>query len=184
MKKIVMTWQIVFIKHHCEGWVYHTFIIVKYLVFVSEILLYIIETHHFAPQVEPRGIDKGKSLRWESCVGRIMKCTPPHWTVKDTLQQLILNNSVCWRGRCRPNFPALSIISFFPVSITVSQCSLFLCLHELLFVGLGVMVLNTTFNIISVISWRSVLLVEETGVPGENHRPITDKLQHIMLHRA
>ena len=27
------------------------------------------------------------------------------------------------------------------------------------------MVLNTTFNNISVISWRSVLLVEETGVP-------------------
>jgi len=31
------------------------------------------------------------------------------------------------------------------------------------------MVLNTTFNNISVISWRSVLLVEETG---ENHRPV------------
>jgi hypothetical protein len=34
-----------------------------------------------------------------------------------------------------------------------------------------VMVLNATFNNISVISWRSVLLVEETGVPGENHHP-------------
>ena len=33
------------------------------------------------------------------------------------------------------------------------------------------MVFNATFNNISVISWRSVLLVEETGVPGENHRP-------------
>jgi len=28
------------------------------------------------------------------------------------------------------------------------------------------MVFNTTFNNISVISWRSVLLVEKTGVPG------------------
>ena len=27
------------------------------------------------------------------------------------------------------------------------------------------------FNNFSNISWRSVLLVEETGVPGENHRP-------------
>ena len=35
-----------------------------------------------------------------------------------------------------------------------------------------VMVFNATFNNISVISWRSVLLVEETGVPGENHRPV------------
>jgi hypothetical protein len=34
-----------------------------------------------------------------------------------------------------------------------------------------VMVLNATFNNISIISWRSILLVEETGVLGENHRP-------------
>jgi hypothetical protein len=33
-----------------------------------------------------------------------------------------------------------------------------------------VMVFNATFNNISAISWQSVLLVEETGVPGENHR--------------
>jgi hypothetical protein len=31
-----------------------------------------------------------------------------------------------------------------------------------------VMVFHGTFNNISVISWRSVLLLEETGVPGEN----------------
>jgi hypothetical protein len=30
------------------------------------------------------------------------------------------------------------------------------------------MVLNVTFNNISVISCRSVLLVEETGVPGKD----------------
>jgi len=34
------------------------------------------------------------------------------------------------------------------------------------------MVFNATFNNISAILWRSVLLVEETGVPGENHRPV------------
>jgi hypothetical protein len=28
---------------------------------------------------------------------------------------------------------------------------------------------NASFNNISVISWQSVLLVEETGVPEENH---------------
>jgi hypothetical protein len=33
------------------------------------------------------------------------------------------------------------------------------------------MVFNATFNNILVISWLSVLLVEEIGVPGENHRP-------------
>jgi len=31
------------------------------------------------------------------------------------------------------------------------------------------MVFNTTFNNISVILWQSVLLVEETGGPEENH---------------
>ena len=30
---------------------------------------------------------------------------------------------------------------------------------------------NAIFNNISVILWRSVLLVEETRVPRENHRP-------------
>jgi len=54
------------------------------------------------------------------------------------------------------------------------------------------MVLNATFNNISVtgILWRSVLLVEETGVPAENHRSaasaciVTDELYHIMLYRV
>ena len=33
------------------------------------------------------------------------------------------------------------------------------------------MVFKATFNNISVISWLSVLLVEEVGVPAENHGP-------------
>ena len=33
-------------------------------------------------------------------------------------------------------------------------------------------VFNATFNNISVTSWRSVLLVEETRAPRENHRPV------------
>jgi hypothetical protein len=37
--------------------------------------------------------------------------------------------------------------------------------------GLRVMMFNATFNTISVISKRSVLLEEETEVPGENHWP-------------
>jgi hypothetical protein len=34
------------------------------------------------------------------------------------------------------------------------------------------MVFNATFNNISVILWWLVLLMEETGVPGENQRPV------------
>jgi len=49
------------------------------------------------------------------------------------------------------------------------------------------MVFNATFNNISVISWRSVLLVEETRGPGENHRPVASHwqtLSHNVVHLA
>ena len=35
--------------------------------------------------------------------------------------------------------------------------------------------LNAIFNNISAISWRSILLVKETGGPGENHRPVASQ---------
>jgi hypothetical protein len=38
---------------------------------------------------------------------------------------------------------------------------------------------NATFNNISVISWPSVLLVEETEVPRENHRPVASHWQTL-----
>ncbi len=41
------------------------------------------------------------------------------------------------------------------------------------------MVFNAIFNNISVISWRSVLLVEETGVPGETHQTAASQLQNV-----
>ena len=52
--------------------------------------------------------------------------------------------------------------------------------------GVSVMVFNATFSNISVASRLSVLLVEETEVPGENHRPsqVTDKLYYLMLYRV
>jgi hypothetical protein len=38
---------------------------------------------------------------------------------------------------------------------------------------------NATFSNISVKSWRSVLLLEETEVPGENHRPVVSHSQTL-----
>jgi hypothetical protein len=46
--------------------------------------------------------------------------------------------------------------------LSTSRGMLFVCL----------MVFNSTFNDISVILWRSVLLVEETGGPRENHQHV------------
>ena len=63
----------------------------------------------------------------------------------------------------------------FMVSLKLTVVFMFVCL----------MVLNATFNNISVISWRSGLLVEETGVPGENHRPVASHwqaLSHNVVH--
>jgi hypothetical protein len=50
--------------------------------------------------------------------------------------------------------------------------------HHINFEGLFIclMVLNATFNNISVISRRSILLVEETGGSGENHRPVESQV--------
>jgi hypothetical protein len=48
-------------------------------------------------------------------------------------------------------------------------------------------VFNATFNNIAVISWRSVLLVKETGGPRENYRPVASHwqtLSHNVVHLA
>jgi hypothetical protein len=45
------------------------------------------------------------------------------------------------------------------------------------------MVFNATFNNISVISCHSVLLLEETRVPGENHQPAASHW-HTLSHKV
>jgi hypothetical protein len=45
--------------------------------------------------------------------------------------------------------------------------------------GLMFKMFNATFNNISIILWRSVLLVEENGVPGENHRSVVSHWQTL-----
>ena len=47
-------------------------------------------------------------------------------------------------------------------------------------------IINATFSNISVILRRSVLLMEETGGPVENHRPAASHFQicHLMLYQV
>jgi hypothetical protein len=62
--------------------------------------------------------------------------------------------------------------------------SMFVCLFVCLFHGVY---RHFYFNNISVISWSSVLLVEEIGGPGENHRPVAghwQALSHNVAHLA
>jgi hypothetical protein len=77
-------------------------------------------------------------------------------------------------------------VSYLPViiSVTYNLPVTFSDLHLKFMIHLQFVSVFTTFNYISVISWRSVLLVEETEVPGENHRPVVrhgQTLSHNIL---
>ena len=63
--------------------------------------------------------------------------------------------------------------------------SLHVWIFQLSITGLSLQVLrfmafSATYNNISVISWLSILLVEETGVPGENHWPDASHWQKLL----
>ena len=80
------------------------------------------------------------------------------------LQIFLLN-----KKKCKHVIHVLGIIN-------AKICSVFLCTCWLV----CLMVFNATFNNISVISWRSVLLVEEIIDLSQ----VTDKLYHIMLYTS
>jgi hypothetical protein len=73
------------------------------------------------------------------------------------------------------NFQYVCIYGDFNTAVTDPGCFVPLHLKVCLYV------LNATFNNISAISWQSVLVVEEAGVPGENHRPWASNWQTLSL---
>ena len=50
---------------------------------------------------------------------------------------------------------------------------------SLLYCQFRLMVFNATLNNILAVLWRSVFFMEETGIPGENHRPAADHQQTL-----
>ena len=48
-------------------------------------------------------------------------------------------------------------------------------------IDFGFLVFNATFSNISPISWRPVLVVEEAGVPGENHQTMGKQLVNFVI---
>ena len=75
-----------------------------------------------------------------------------------------LVSCVCFVDRCLSFFFwPLCCLSFFDLWILINPFGWFDWSDFWCF--------NATFNNISAISWRPVLVMEEAGVPGENHRP-------------
>jgi hypothetical protein len=61
------------------------------------------------------------------------------------------------------------LVTWAAIKMIKKYSTLFVCLK----------VFNATFNNISAISWWSVLLVEESRGPGENHRPVASHWQTL-----
>ena len=81
-----------------------------------------------------------------------------HYMFPNFLQGYCLFEIVTWT---RPLLNTLWIVLVFPNRI----------------VWFGFTLFNANCNNISVISWRSVLLVGETGVPWENNQPVASRWQ-------
>ena len=68
-------------------------------------------------------------------------------------------------------FSVTSIFFFFFTSNARGDYIFPVCMSVMVRGLSMVMAFDATVNNISVISWQLVLLLEETGVPAENHRP-------------
>ena len=99
---------------------------------------------------------------------------------------LVRLRSVVLRRASMP-FSVLFVPSISNVCIFQWVSSYFFSFCNYVCLLVCLMVFYATFNNISAISWRSVLLVEETGGPAKKTTDIsqvTDKLYHIMLYTS
>jgi hypothetical protein len=83
--------------------------------------------------------------------------------------RLCMNDIAAVTGDLPGEFDHAAVRSFYLMHSILSHESLWILM---VWFGLGFMVFNATFNNISAISWRSVLLMEETGGPGDKHQPV------------
>ena len=92
---------------------------------------------------------------------------------------LLTNCNWCTCFKFLPNkMLPLTFIEVVLLLLTITIFKFVWWIHNL-FLLVCLMVFNATFNNISVISWRSVLLVEEIGVAEENHRPVASHWQTL-----
>jgi hypothetical protein len=76
----------------------------------------------------------------------------------------------------QPGISGIMFLCVSTVSITGMSGTM---LRSFTYGLLGFMVFSATLNLISAISWRSVWLVEEIGVPNENQRPAASHWQTL-----
>jgi hypothetical protein len=85
---------------------------------------------------------------------------------------------------CNQCLSPLMLCRFTFTNYIIEMCTIVIIYYDLLvyyqrLVWCGFMVFNATFNNISVISWRWVLLVEESGGPGEDQWPAASHWQTL-----
>ena len=75
----------------------------------------------------------------------------------------------------------LSVYNVLSILEQIKQNNNMIVIQQIKLTGSRVkfMVFIATFNNISAISWRSVLLVKETGLPTENHRSVASHLRAL-----
>jgi hypothetical protein len=111
------------------------------------------------------------------------------WLLSDSLWHLVLNGSGIVASAIKVGIQS-SLVHFWLGTPPVFEYIQFLSTREKPYQFcwlVSFMAFNVTFSNISVISWRSILLVEETGGPAENHRPAANHWQtfsHNVVHLA
>ena len=104
-------------------------------------------------------------------IGKYLSVEIPVSNIKKNMDgtRLCMNDIVAVTSDLPGEFDHATVRSFYLMHSILSHESLWILM---VWFGLGFMVFNVTFNNISAISWRSVLLMEETGGPGDKHQPV------------
>ena len=92
-----------------------------------------------------------------------------------TVRQILMTVLMLLSVRTTLNVRILMDLTCVCVIMDTTVLEMFVLVSQIILMDLSfrfrLMVVNTTFNNISVILWRSILLVEKNRVPGENHQP-------------